>query len=246
MKPYDKKFVLEEMKKYNNLLYEGTCGKYKITKNISEEILLGYMYENKEKYSIPVIKLLEDNRDLMMITPKEIQGSYQAIKAAYGIVGIAGLGLGYVAQEIAKKSNVKKVIVYEISKEVIELYNRNFKENSKIKIIHGDVFKAKRERFDFFYADIYGYELNLRVVKDYKILNELHEIEQYSFWGMEHFLLSCKYEDIVWVYVPENWISMSKRMYESLDSSGHIKTYKPLDEEKVREILFAFKEILNA
>lgn len=246
MKPYDKKFVLEEMKKYNNLLNEGTCGNYTIRKNISEEMLLGYMYEKKEKYNVPVAKLLKDKKTLMMITPKEIESAYETIRFAYGIVGIVGLGLGYVAQEIAKKSNVKQVIVYEISKEVIDLYNKNFKANSKIKIIHGDAFKAKREKFDFFYVDIYEYELTLKVVEDYKFFNKLHEIEEYSFWGMEHFLLSCKYEDIVWVYIPELWIAMSKRIYESLDSSGYINTYRPLEEDKVREVLLAFKEILNA
>ena len=246
MKPYDKKFVLDQMKKYNKLLNNDSCGNYKIVKNISDELFLGYMYENKEKYNVPAIKLLEDDRSLMEITPREIEGAYESIKFAYGIVGIVGLGLGYVAQEIAKKSNVKQVIVYEINKEVIDLYNRNFKENSKIKIIHEDAFRAKRQKFDFFYVDIYEYELTLRMVEDYKTFNEIHEIEEYSFWGIEHFLLSCKYEDIVWIYIPENWISMSKKIYESLDSSGYIKNYKPLEENKVREILLAFKEILNA
>lgn len=246
MKPYDKKFVLEEMEKYNKLLNEGTCGSYKISKYISEEILQGYMHENKEQYNVPVTKLLKNNKPLMMITPKEIEGAYVSIKFARGIVGIVGLGLGYVAQEIANKSNVKQVIVYEISKEVIDLYNRNFKANSKIKIVHGDAFKAKKEKFDFFYVDIYEYELSLKVVEDYKAFNKLHEIEQYSFWGIEHFLLSCKYEDIVWVYIPENWIAMSKKIYESLDSSGYIENYKPLEEDIVREVLLAFKEILNA
>ena len=113
MKPYDKKFVLDQMKKYNKLLNEDTCGNYKIVKNISDELFLGYMYENKEKYNIPGINLLEDNRSLMQITPREIEGSYESIKFAYGTVGIVGLGLGYVVQEIASKTNVKKVIVYD-------------------------------------------------------------------------------------------------------------------------------------
>jgi hypothetical protein len=84
------------------------------------------------------------------------------------------------------------------------------------------------------------------VVEDYKIFKKLHQIEEYAFEGIEHFLLSCKYEDIVWVYIPENWISMSKKAYESLDSSGYINKYKPLDENLVRKILLEFKEVLNA
>lgn len=107
-------------------------------------------------------------------------------------------------------------------------------------------FKAKKNKFDFFYVDIYKCELSSKIVKDYKILNELHEIEEYAFRGLEHFLLSCKYEDIVWIYIPENWISMSKKAYEALDASGYLNSYKPLDEENVKKVLFEFKEILNA
>lgn len=246
MKPYDKKFAFQEMKKYNNIINNGTCGSYKVVKNIELcKTLQGYMYENKEEYDIPIVQLLQNDISLMRITPKEIESSYETIHFAHGKVGIVGLGLGYVAQEIANKSDVNEVIVYEISSDVIELYNRNFKENPKIKIIQGDAFKAESQKFDFFYVDIYEYKLTSKVVDDYKNFNELHEIEEYSFWGMEHFLLSCKYEDIVWVYIPENWISMSKKIYEALDSSGYIKSYKPLDEEKVKKILFEFKEILN-
>ena len=247
MKPYNKNFVFQEMTRYNNLIGSGTCGNYKIIKNIiKKQNLQGYMYENKEEYDIDMIEVYKNGINLMKLTPKEIESSYEAIHAAHGKVGIVGLGLGYVAQEIAQKSNVEEVIVYEISEDVINLYDYNFTQNKKIKIIKGDATKAKREKFDYFYVDIYEYELTSKVVEDYKVFKNLHEIEEYAFWGIEHFLLSCKYEDIVWVYIPENWISMSKKAYESLDSSGYINEYKPLDEELVRKILLEFKEVLNS
>lgn len=247
MKPYNKNFVFQEMKKYSNLINQGTCGNYKIIKNIiKKQNLQGYMYENKEEYDIDVIQLYKNDIGLMKLTPREIESSYGIISFAYGKVGIVGLGLGYVVQKIAQKSDVKEVIVYEISEEIIELYNRNFEQNEKIKIIKCDAYKAKKEKFDFFYVDIYEYKLTSKVVEDYKYFNELHEIEEYAFWGLEHFLLSCKYEDIVWVYIPESWIAMSKKAYESLDSSGYIKEYKPIDEELVKGILLEFKEILNS
>ena len=246
MKPYDKKFAFEKMKNYNKLINESSVGNYKIIKKLyKDEYLQGYMYENNKKYNVPVAQLINGEESLMRLSPKEIEGAYEAINFAYGRVGIVGLGLGYVAQEMAKKDKVTEVIVYEISSEVIELYKKNFKENKKIKIINCDAFKAKSEKFDFFYCDIYEYKLSMKVVEDYKKFNELHEIEEYSFWGLEHFLLSCSYEDIIWVYIPEMWISMSKKCYEALNSSGYIKTYKPLDENLVKEVLAAFKEILN-
>lgn len=246
MKPYNKNFVFQEMTRYNNLIGPGTCGNYKIIKDIiKKQNLQGYMYDNKEEYNIDAIQLYKNDVSLMKLTPKEIESSYGAINAAHGKVGIVGLGLGYVAQEIARKCNVEEVIVYEISEEVINLYDYNFIQNEKIKIIKGDATKAKQTKFDFFYVDIYEYKLSSRVVRDYKTFNELHEIEDYAFWGLEHFLLSCKYEDIVWVYIPENWIAMSKKAYESLDSSGYIKEYQPLDENLVRKILLEFKDLLN-
>lgn len=247
MKPYNKDFVFQEIKRYNNLINQGICGDYRIVKNIMEkDNLQGYMYENKEEYNIDVIQLYKRDSRLTKLTPKEVESFYEAISFAHGKVGIVGLGIGYVVQEIARKSNVNEVIVYEASEEIIKLYNQNFKLNDKIKIIKGDAFKAQKEKFDFFYVDVYNYELVSKVVEDYKVFNELHEIEEYAFWGLEHFLLSCKYEDIVWVYIPENWICMSKKAYEALDASGYIESYKPLDEEKVKKILFEFKEILNA
>lgn len=246
MKPYNKDFVFQEIKKYSDLINQGTCGDYRIVKDtIKKEDLHGYMYENKEEYKIDIIQLYNKEISLMKLTPKEIESSYEAIAFAKGRVGIIGLGIGYVVQEIAMKSKVTEVIVYEVSEEVINLYNKNFKQNDKIKIIKGDPFKTQGEEFDFFYVDLHKYELVPEVVQDYRIFNELHEIEEYAFWGVEHFLLSCKYEDIVWVYIPENWISMSKKAYEALDASGYIESYKPLEEEKVKKILFEFKEILN-
>lgn len=247
MKPYSKEFVFQEMKKYNNLINPGTCGEYKIVKDtMKKEKLQGYMYKNEEDYAEDIIQLYKKDIILVKLGPREIEGSYEAISFARGKVGIVGLGIGYVVQEIAKKSNVEEIIVYEDSQEIVNLYNSNFKQDDKIKIIKGDPFKSESDKFDFFYLNRYQYKLTSTVIQEYKIFNKLHEIEEYAFDGLEHFLLSCKYEDIVWVYIPENWISMSKKAYEALDSSGYIETYMPLDEEKVKKILFEFKEILNS
>lgn len=247
MKPYNKNLVFQEMKKYNKLVNQGTCGDYRIVKSaINKQNLQGYMYENNEKFDIDIIQLYRKNANIMEFTPKEIESSYGAISFAYGKVGIVGLGIGYVAQEIAKKAKVKEVIVYEESEELIKLYRQNFKDNEKIIIKKGDALKAQKDKFDFFYIDKYRDGLSSEAVRDYVAFNELHEIEDYAFYGLEHFLLSCKYEDIVWVYIPENWVAMSKRAYEALDASRYIETYEPLDEEKVKEILLEFKEILNA
>lgn len=246
MKPYNKDFIVKEVEEYNSIINECSVGIYSIKKINSKGIRLqGYMYENTIEYDLPIIQLLKDDKSLMRLTPKEIESSYEAIKFAKGKVGIVGLGLGYVVDKVAKNSKVSEVIVYEISEDVINMYKKNFDENPKIKIIHGDAFYAPSEKFDFFYVDIYEYKLDVKIVEDYKKFNELHEIYEYSFWGMEHFLLSCNYEEIIWVYIPEIWIEMSKKLYVSLDTSGYIKNYNQLEEERVNTILNEFKKVLN-
>ena len=167
------------------------------------------------------------------------------IKYAKDKVGVVGLGLGFVVQELAKKPEVDEVIVYEIEKDVIDLYYLNFKNNSKIKIINKDAFEAKRENFDYFFVDIYEYKLDYRVVEDYKKFNTLHNINEYFFWGMEHFLLSCRYEEIVWVYIPETWMEVSKKMFTSLQEAGLLKYYKQLDEKLVSNVLSGLKVLLD-
>lgn len=248
MRPYDKEFIIDKIKEYDLKIDSGNIGDYEILKRDSlEGTVEGYLYTKEDNIPGPIPELLGENKRVWMrLSPKEIEGSYEIIKFAKGKVGVVGLGLGYVAQELAKKEDVKKVVVYEISEEVVELYKRNFGENEKIEIIVGDAFKAEKTSFDFFYVDIYEYKLSTKVVEDYKLFNEIHDIEEYSFFGMEHFLLSCKYDEIVWVYVPEVWMEMCKDISSALEESGYIKYYKQLDEELVSKVLAEFKVVLNA
>ena len=181
MKPYVEDFIADKMKEYNKKISQGSFGNYKIVKKEeNNNIIDGYLYkrEGNEEF---VIELLNEDNLVMKLGHKEIESTFQIIKFAKGRVGIVGLGLGYVAQEIAKNQDVKEVIVYEISKEVIKLYKNNFGENKKIKIIEGDAFKAESQRFDYFYVDIYNYILSSKVVDDYKFFIKLHNIEEYVF-----------------------------------------------------------------
>lgn len=247
MKPFDRDYVLSKIKEYNRKIRPRKIGDFEI-KRIDglQGIVQGYLYERKDRIRLKIAELVHDYDHVWMrLTPLEIEGSYFAIERAKGKVGIVGLGLGYVAQEMAKKEEVDEVIVYEISKDVIDLYNCNFKYNPKITIINKDAFEAESEEFDFFYADIYEYKITSQIVKDYEAFNTLHKIEEYSFFGMEHFLLSCSYEEIVWVYIPENWMESSRRAFEAIQESNLLPYYEKLDENLVSQVLEEFKEVLN-
>lgn len=246
MKPYNKEYILDVIKEYNSKIKVSKSGDFEIKKERGiQRNIQGYMYEMKSEFDIDILELRGPSNVWMKITPLEIESAYMPIKFAKGKVGILGLGLGYVAQEMAKKKEVKEIIVYEINQDVIELYNNSFKKNKKIKILCGDAFKAEPSNFDFFYADIYEYKLDKKVVEDYTLLNELHNIDEYSFWGMEHFILSCRYEEIVWVYIPEHWMAMGRSLSDKLEESGYIKHYKALDERLVSAVLADFKIALD-
>lgn len=246
MKPFDKSYVLDKIKEYNGKINKSKIGDYEI-KSIDglKGIVQGYLYKKEDEYDIEILELHGPSHIWMRLTPLEIQASYFAIRMAKGKVGVVGLGLGYVIEEMAKKPEVEEIVVYEISQEVIDLYYNNFPENPKIKVVCCNAFKAESRKFDFFYADIYEYKITSQIVEDYKRFNELHEIEEYSFFGMEHFLLSCSYTEIVWVYIPENWMESSRKAFESIQESNLLDYYEKLDENLVSQVLEEFKGVLN-
>ncbi|MDU5106274.1 MULTISPECIES: hypothetical protein [unclassified Clostridium] len=246
MKPYDNNYIYDKVKEYNDSISEGRIGNFEIIKKSNNsDFIDGYMCRRKGRINTDIIELQGPDNIWMRISPIEIESSYMFIKYAKGKVGIVGLGLGYVAQELAKKSNVDEIIVYEQEKDVIDLYYSNFEDNEKIKIINKDAFEASSEEFNYFYVDIYEYKLHPRVVDDYIKFNEIHKIEEYLFWGLEHFLLSCKYEEIVWVYIPELWMEISKNIFGALQEANLLKYYKQLDERLVSKVLADFKEVLD-
>lgn len=245
MVPFHKDYYIEKMKEYNSKVKPKSVGDFTISYNKELKVFDGYLYENKEYIDEKVLELKQGDNLWMRISPHEIQGCFESIKRAKGRVGVVGLGLGYFTEEVLKKPEVNEVVVYEISDKVIELYKSNFGESKKLTIIHGDAFKAKKEEFDFFFVDIYQYELTERVVDDYLKFNEIHRIEEYCFWGLEHFLLSCCIEKIIWIYIPEHWMEMAKDLFERFNDSGYIRHFVPVKESLAENILNRFEEVFN-
>ena len=246
LKPYDKEYLIKRIKEYNKLISVAKVNDFEIKSFENKaKYIDGYMYRKKENLNINILELHGPNNILMRISPIEIESSYMFIKKARGKVGIVGLGLGYVVQELLKKDDVEEIIVYEIEKDVIDLYYLNFSKNKKLKIINEDAYKAKSRNFDYFYVDIYEYKFTYKVVEDYEIFNKIHNIKEYLFWGLEHFLLSCRYEEIVWVYIPELWMEISRSLFEAFQDANMLKYYNQLEPKLVSEVLSKFKVLLD-
>lgn len=243
MIPYSINFCEEKIKDYKKYISPTQLGEFTI-KYSNENMFDGYLYNEKERLSESPIELYQGEELWMRISPHEIQGCFESIKRARGKVGVIGLGLGYFTEEVLKKDDVTEVVVYEISQEIIDLYKNNFGENSKLRIVQGDGFKAEGEEFDFFFVDIYQYNISLDVVEHYELLNNLHKIEEYSFWAVEYFLLSCPLHELAWVFIPENWMDMSQALFIKFSQSKYLEKFVAINEEKALEILHAFNKIL--
>lgn len=246
MTPYVLEYCENKIKEYKSYIKKAEIGNYKVIYGRKSKYQRGYMYESNRGINEGPIILKYNNTVVMEISAKEIQGVYEATRLANGKVGVLGLGLGYYVQEIIKKESVKEIIVYEKSQELIDLYIANFGEDNKVKFILGDGFKAKREKFDFFFVDIYGYKICKSMADDYKKLNEIHDIYDYSFFGMEHLMLSSTMEKLMHIYIPDVWLDSSKHLFDKFNRSGQIEYFKKLDDKLVEKVFNEFEKVLNA
>ena len=99
---------------------------------------------------------------VMSNTPNEIRDSHPFLKNAKGSVLINGLGLGIVLDLILNKVNednkpaVTKVIVVELSEDVINLVGPTFSSDPRVTIVHHDALTYKPTgHFDAVWNDIW-------------------------------------------------------------------------------------------
>ncbi|MGL5068932.1 MAG: hypothetical protein ACRC6T_14135 [Sarcina sp.] len=245
MTSYNANACESKIKEYKRFLKEGKFNNLEIIYTDIPKVTDGYIYKRRKMLMENPIELRCNNDLVMELSVREIQGTKEAIKRAKGKCGVLGLGLGFYIQEISKKENITEIVVYERDRDIIDLYNKNFPKNSKITIIEGDGFKAKGRRFDFFFADIYSYKISEEVANDYKKLNELHEIEEYSFFGVEKFLLSCPMEDLMMVLMPDEWMAMTKSCFDNVDKIGQVKNIQKMKRNDALKVLNILKRVLS-
>ena len=113
-------------------------------------------------------RLVRNRETIMSDTPAEIGDHLWFMQDAIGNVLLNGLGLGVVLSGVLLKDEVEKVVVNEISEDVIKLVAPHFKDD-RITINHTDVFtwNPNGMRFNFIWHDIWDNicEDNLKEMK---------------------------------------------------------------------------------
>jgi len=150
--------------KYKVSVPEGRSGDWKVEKfTVSEEdarffnMRAMFSFSNRGRMieSGTYTRLMRNGEVVMSDTPTEIGDHLWFMQDAMGNVLLNGLGLGVVLNGVLLEDRVEKVVVNEISEDVIKLIAPHFKD-SRITINHADAFTWKPSlRFNFVWHDIW-------------------------------------------------------------------------------------------
>lgn len=143
--------------------------------------------------------VLEGGNEWMTLTPVDVDTCTEAINEAHGKVVTFGLGLGYYAYMVSRKSEVQSITVIERSDEAIALFERyilpQFEHPEKVRIIKSDAFayakeEMPKEKYDVAFVDIWrdgsdGAEAYRRM----RPLEKLSAGTKFIYW-IENFIIS--------------------------------------------------------
>lgn len=181
----------------------------------------------------------------MSLTPMEVQSSYLAIHRAEGLVGTAGLGLGYYALRAAAKESVEEVIVFEENKDTIKYFKYRFKDRpyfKKVKIVEGDARQTcKGYSFDFFFADIYKTLLPDQCLEDIKLFCDQNDMYCYQFWGEERILFHMLIEKVL----PDGWLRWDEKILfqRFISDQERLQLYDPVGIAHNEEFVKRYMEL---
>ena len=143
-------------KDMTEILKDGKVGDFELTQF---EIGTNDMYAIL--HGIPsgkFVRLTHKGSVVMSNTDMEKRTNSSFVINAHGNVLIGGLGIGLILLPIQDKEEVKQITVVEKNKEVIELVGSQLPLNSKVHIIHNDVFEYKPIfKYNTIYMDIWNY-----------------------------------------------------------------------------------------
>lgn len=107
------------------------------------------------RYSLATMHM-ELGETVMEDSRRELSRHLPIWLAAKGRVLVSGLGLGCVVRGLLASPNVDEVTVIEIDRDILRIVGKEFQNNRRVRLIHGDALTAKPEgRFDCAWHDIH-------------------------------------------------------------------------------------------
>jgi hypothetical protein len=129
----------------------------------------------------------------MSLSPHEIESQELGCRYAHGHTAVMGLGMGWVAVNIALNPEVSMVSVIERDPEVIELFHHcramdglPVSARNKIRIILADALGWRPDKpVDFLYADIWRCLEEPQTVEEVRCMQSNVLADQIYYWGQE-------------------------------------------------------------
>ena len=166
------------------------CDDMIVKKDLYEVIPLGFF---TERFDFPAV--LEGENEWMTLTPVDLDTCEEAIAAARGKVVTFGLGLGYYAYMVARKSEVDSITVIEKSPDVIRLFKKHifpyFENKEKLRIINADAFEYAEkqmpdEKYDYAFVDTWRDASDgAPMYEKMRALEHLSPDTEFSYWIRE-------------------------------------------------------------
>ncbi len=181
----------------------GTVGRWRLTSS-GFSIDCGYYSGRWAVSGMPVL-LRDAHGDgqtwetWMSLSPHEIESQELGCRYAHGHTAVMGLGMGWVAVNMALNPKVERVTVIERDPEVIELFQRSRALNglpshavAKVRIVLADALEWRPdEKVDFLYADIWQSLEEPRTLEDVRRMQANVRAEKIYFWGQELVISAC-------------------------------------------------------
>jgi hypothetical protein len=175
-------------------------------------------------------RLLEKNHGWMGYDQNSFWQStefYIEIEQAYGTCITTGLGLGILQAHLCLKDSVTKVVVYEKSKEVIEIFHKIIDYNnfdiSKIEIRNEDADHFSGEVCDCLFPDHFDSETEDHIINIVKKLSQTNTADIVWYWPAAHHFFQ---------FVLKNRIEINSLSYDLWKKYTNINNLpEKLDEE---------------
>jgi hypothetical protein len=167
--------------------------RYELVDNPSHPLIWGY-FTGPRRSESTYWRMMRNDRVWMAYSPVELESLLPSLWAAHGNVLIMGAGMGALAWNVRRKSNVKSVTVVDNDRNVLDILQASG-ALAGCDVIHADALKLKSDpgAFDAVLVDIWPTFGEGRMKDDmaaiYKNLGGADSGAVFAFWSVEHCFL---------------------------------------------------------